>query len=276
VLLGEAELELQLSSRIAHLQVQQGEAAEHYAERIRAFAAQPDSFEPARLQLEQLAERISLALQRTLIGAVVRREAASVQLIRPEREQIRRFEALPFGDAVTRPEYRPVPTLQRSGPYADPFYYYYYDPYYDFFNFMLIQSMLQQPPWHSHHVNVVSPTGTPLFTGEQTAQHASDGWIGRDAVGFDAQGQVELSHGVDWSAEDKKRSGWLWGSSGGAAGSGCSSYSGSSSSWSETSGPSHASDSTSSCNSSSSDSSGSSCGSSCSGGSCGSSCGGGD
>jgi hypothetical protein len=276
VLLGEAELQLQLSSRVPALQIQRGESAANYAERVQEFAARPSAFEPARFLLEQLTERIAAALQRTLVGAVVKHEPASVQLIRPEREQIGRFAKLPFGDQVLAPEYRPVPTLHRSGPYADPFYYYYYDPYYDFFNYMLITSMLQHSLWQSHHVQVVSPSGTPLFSGEQAAQHAQDSWIGRDAVSFDDAGQLELTQSKSWlpdadtTAEQQRRLGWFTGSTGSSCGS--YSYSGSSSSDHGSS----SSGSSSSCGSSSSADSGSSCGSSCGGGSsCGSSCGGG-
>jgi hypothetical protein len=75
VVLGEAEMLVVLSSRIAHLQIQRGETAEQYAERVRAFAAQPDSFEPARLRLEELSQRIASALQPALVGS--------------EREQLR-------------------------------------------------------------------------------------------------------------------------------------------------------------------------------------------
>jgi hypothetical protein len=287
VVLGEAEMRVVLSSRIAHLQIQRGETAEQYAERVRAFAAQPDSFDPARLRLDDLSQRIASALQPALVGSKVAHEPAVVQLIRPGRQQIGRFAALPFGDEVQSPEYRPLPTQQRAGAYADPFYYYYHDPYYDYFNYVLIQSMFQQSVlqqsvlqqsqlagWHSQHVQVVDPTGTPLFNGEQAPLHAHDTWIGHDAVSYTPAGEIELSAAASEPDDDRQRN-WMAGSAGGvAAGSNCGSFSSSddSASWSG----SDQGDSGTSCNSVSSGDSGSSCGSSCSSGSsCGSSCGGG-
>jgi hypothetical protein len=256
VLLGESELQIALSSRLIELQIRQGETAEQYAERVKAFAVLDSSFEPGRLRLEQLTERIATALGPALVGSKVACEGAVVQLIRPDRGQIGRFSKLTFGEEVQSPEYRPVPTQQRAGAYADPFYYYYHDPYYDYMSYVLVDAMVQDALWHSHHVQVVDPAGSLLFSGDQAAVHANDGWIGRDAVSYDTGGQLALSDAVNWSEEDRNQS---W-SSFGASSSSC----GSSPSFD------------SSASSSSSCSSGSSCGSSCnSGSSCGSSCGGG-
>ena len=254
VMLGESELSIQLSSRLTELQIRQGETAEHYAERIKSFAMVDSSFEPARRRLEQLTQRIAAALGSALVGARVACEDAVVQLIRPDRGQIGRFGQLPFGDEVQSPEYRPVPTLQRAGAYADPFYYYYYDPYYDYMNYVLVDAMVRDSMWQSQYVHVVDPAGTMLFSGDQAAVHANDGWVGRDAVTYDTSGQLALSDTVNWSDDDQSRS--------------SSSFDSSTSSCSTSS-----SLDTSSCSSASSCSSGSACGSSCnSGSSCGSSC----
>lgn len=254
VLLGESEMVVQLSSRLVELQIRQGETAEQYAERVKAFAGNEGSFEPARQRLEQLTERIAAALGLALVGAKVASEAALVQLIRPDRGQIGRFGKLPFGDEVESPEYRPVPTLQRAGAYADPFYYYYHDPYYDYMSYVLVDAMVRDSLWHSQHVHVVDPTGSLLFSGDQAGGHANDGWVGQDAVSYDTSGQLALSDTVNWSDDDRHRS---WASSSSSSSCGTSS----------TADAAHSSDSSSSC------SSGSSCGSSCSSGSsCGSSC----
>lgn len=255
VVLGEAEMEIELSSRLSELQVRVGETAEQYAERVRAFAAEPSSFEPARQRLIQLTQRSATSLERALIGSKVSQEEAVVQLIRPDRRQISRFPSLGFGDEVQSPVYRPVPTLQRAGAYADPFYYYYHDPYYDYMNFVLVSSMVNNAIWHSHHVHVVDPGGTQLFSGDQVTAHANDGWVGQDAVSYDIGGQLALNDTADWSRDDNAG---FWSSSGSSTSSCASATSCSSSS--------------SSCASASSCSSGSSCGSSCSSGSsCGSS-----
>jgi hypothetical protein len=251
VLLGEAEMVVDLSGRLLELQIRTGETAEAYAERVKTFAAQPDSFEPTRQWLGAFTARVAAALGQVLVGAKVTHEDASVQLIRPDAQQIRRFDQLGFGEDVESPAYRPVPTLQRAGAYADPFYYYYYDPYYDYMNFILVDAMMHESLWQSPHVMVVDPIGTPLFSGLDAGSYANDGWIGHDAVNYDSQGNLALNDDLSsWSNDDHSDST----SSCGSSSSSCSTSSCSSSSCG------------SSCNS------GSSCGSSCSSGSsCGSS-----
>jgi hypothetical protein len=257
VLLGEAEMVIELSGRLLDLQIRPGETAEDYAERVKSFAAQPESFEPARRWLDAFTRRVAAALGQVLVGAKVTHEDAIVQLVRPGAQQISRFSKLGFGAEVESPTYRPVPTAERAGAYADPFYYYYYDPYYDYMNFVLVGAMMHQSLWQSPRVMVVDPIGTPLFSGVDAASHASDGWVGHDAVNYDTDGGLALSdNAASWSNDDNKS--W-WDSANSSSSCGSSSSSCSS-----------ASDSSSSCGSSCS--SGSSCGSSCSSGSsCGSS-----
>jgi len=256
VVLGEAEMQVELSGRLVELQIRPGETAEQYAERIKRFAADPDSYEPGRQRLELLAQRVAAALATALIGAKVSATPASVQIIRPDALQLHRFRGLGFGDEVQSPQYRPVPSMQRAGAYADPFYYYYYDPYYDFMSYVLVDSMLHQAAWHSPHVHVVDPAGTQLFTGNQALAHAGDSWVGNDAISFDVGGGLNVSDTVAVPDNDRRSSSWLSAATPGfSGGSSCSSASSCSST------------SSSSCNSASS------CGSSCnSASSCGSSC----
>jgi hypothetical protein len=251
VVLGQAEMEIEVSSRLVDLQIKPGETAEQYGERVKAFAAQAESFEPGRRELDQLVERVAAALRGKLVGANVTRDDAVVQIIRPDRRQIGKFGDLQFGAFVRAPQYRAVPTTQRAGAYADPFYYYYYDPYYDFMSYMLVDSMIHDAMWSSPHVHVVDPTGSMLFTGDQAAGHANDNWVGHDAVQVTDGGVI-----VDNSSWADSHDAGSWSSDLGS--SSCSSSS---------------SSSCSSSSSSSSCSSGSSCGSSCGGASsCGSSC----
>jgi hypothetical protein len=257
VLLGESEMEIQLSSRLVELQIRQGETAEQYADRVKTFAMLESSFEPARQRLDQLSQRIAAALGPALVGAKVVCEGAVVQLIRPDRGQIGRFDKLTFGADVRQPEYRPVPTMQRAGAYGDPFYYYYYDPYYDYMNYVLVDGMIRDSMWNSRYVRVVDPAGTMLFSGDQAAAHANDGWVGQDAVTYDAGGQLALSDSVNWSDDGRSQS---W-SSIASSSSSCATSSSSDSSSCSSSSCSSASSCGSSCNS------GSSCGSSCSSGS---------
>jgi hypothetical protein len=264
VLLGENEMLIVLSARIESLRIQPGEEAQAYAERLRLVAAEEHALEAHRHSLDALTQRISDYLRGALVGARVVAEPARIELIRPGPEQIARFRQLGFGDDVEDPAYRPVPTMQRHGAYADPYYYYYRDPYYDFMSFMLVSSMISGMAWHSPHVYVVDPSGAPLFTGADASAHAGDAWAGADAVSFNADGGVNVDPSIpDASMSDGGHSGadagGSWGSDSMDYGSG-------------------GHDGGSSCSSSScsgSSCSSSSCGSSCGGSSCGSSCGGG-
>jgi len=256
VVLGDAEMEIEISARLPSLQIQKGESADDYATRVKAFATKENSFEPGRHELDQLVDRVADALRSKLVGAKVTREDATVQVIRPDRQQISKFGSLGFGNDVRAPQYRAVPTMQRAGAYADPFYYYYYDPYYDFMNYLLIDSMIHDMAWHSNYVQVVEPTGAPLLSGTDAANHANDNWVGHDAVDYSSGGVVVDDSSWASSASGGDGGGGFWssfGSNDSSSGSSCSSSS--------------------SCSSGSSCSGGSSCGSSCGGGSsCGSSC----
>ncbi|HEX9295551.1 MAG TPA: hypothetical protein VF881_06940 [Polyangiaceae bacterium] len=260
VMLGNAEMRAALSGRIEGLRVRPGETARQYADRIRALAKSEEEMEGARHAFEAVADGFADALRTSIVGTKVSVGRADIRLIQPEAPQVARFRKLGFGEHVEEPTYRGLPTYQRAGAYADPFYYHYYDPYYDFTNWILIDAMLHSPYGYAHHVHVVDPRGTELYTAD--AAPIGAGW-GSNAVSFDDSGNVV----VDPSIADAHSGGGLFD----AFDVGGSSASSSDSDWGSSSdyGDSDA-------GSSSSCSSGSSCGSSCSSGSsCGSSCGGG-
>jgi hypothetical protein len=257
---------------VEELRVRPGESAADYRARIEAFVADGTRAEADRVALDQLTRRIAAGLDRTLIGARATAAAATVQIVAPGQQQLARFRNLPFGDQVESPHYRAVPTYQRAGAYADPFYYYYYDPYYDLMNWVMLDAMLHTHAWHSPSVYVVDPGGNYLGTGD-TIDAATANWAGRDTVGFDAQGGVTVDDSIPAISTDSGSS-FTSDSSSSDGGWGGSDTGSSDWSSSDSSSDSSASDSSSSC--SSSDGGSSSCGSSCSSGSsCGSSCGGG-
>ncbi len=277
VILGEAEMQVELSARVEEMRVRPGESAQAYAERVRAFG-NPTALDPYRIALDELTERVANALRTSLAGARVKSEAAVIQLIRPEADQIARFRGLGFGNDVSAPAYRPVPTLQRNGAYADPYYYYYYDPYYDFMSWVLISNMMSPSYGYGYgygyggpSIYVVDPGGNALFTGATASQHSGDGWVGGGAVSFDGSGSVAVADTipVETGAGDAlQEQATLEASGSGESGSGDVGGDGGSEV-----GGSDDGGSGSSCSSASSCSSGSSCGSSCSSGSsCGSSC----
>lgn len=198
VLLGEAEMTVSLSARLRELQVQPGETAPHYAERVRAFAQSTDALEPTRRELDALTEKLSNELSVVLVGARVTREPATTRLVRPEGRQIGRFRRLGFGDGVQAPKYRAVPTTQRHGAYHDPFYYHYYDPYYDLTTYLMLDAMMHHHAWGSPHLHVVDPAGHHLFSGDAppTSTDAAAAWAGAGAVSFSESGALEVDHSI--------------------------------------------------------------------------------
>jgi hypothetical protein len=301
----EEEMTVICSARLEELRIRPGETAALYQARVGEFSVRERALDHARLQLDQLTERMAVELERHIVGATTRREPAIVEIIRPETNQIARFRDLEFGSDVKEPSYRPVPTHRRNGAYADPFFYYYYDPYYDFTSWIMLDMMLHHGAYHSHHVHVVDPNGTLLHTGANA--DGSTNWVGASAVSTDSAGSgVFVSDSIpepSGSGDDRAHDHAAFGASGDAAfaestldddskrgeGGFFSNFFGGSSSSSSCSSSSSDGGSVSSCgssdsgssdygssDSSSSDSgSSSSCGSSCSSSSCGSSCGGG-
>jgi hypothetical protein len=272
VLLGEEEMHLDLSARVEELQIQVGETADAYRNRIEAFMADATRTDGHRLALDGLTRRLADKLTLTLVGARATAQPATVQIIRPGAPQLGRFRKLAFGGGVERPHYRPVPTYQRSGAYADPFFYYYYDPYYDFMSWVMLDAMVHQHYWQSPAIQVVDTSGTLLGTGDQP-DLATDAWAGRDAV---TVGSDALSVDSSVPELDDRQSSWFSSDSNAVEVTGSWTNAGSSDSGSSCGGSSDSNSSDSgSSDSGSSCSSGSSCGgSSCGGGGCGS--GGGD
>jgi len=260
VMLSEEEMNIDLSGRIEELQIQTGESADAYRARIEAFMAAHGRTDGYRTTLDGITARVADKLRLTLVGARTRVHPATVQIIRPGAQQLGRFRKLPFGRDVSRPHYRPVPTYQRSGAYADPFFYYYYDPYYDFMSWVMLDAMLHQHYWHSPAVHVVDTSGAVIGSGAEIEAATGD-WAG-GAVTVDSGGVSVDSSVPDL---DDRQSSWFSSDSSSQVDVG--------GSWSDSS-DSGSSDSSSCSSGGSSCSSGSSCGgSSCGGGGCG---GGGD
>ena len=255
VMLGDAEMSIEVSGRIEPLRINDGESAEDYAKRIREFTSHDGAGNAWRDAFHAQVERVTAAFAQQMVSAKVWCDPSKIQLIRPNKKQIGNFRNLKFGNDVQRPTYRAVPTRQRHGAYADPFYYYYYDPYYDYTSWLMYDAMLHHDAWHHEHVCVVEPSGDMLFTGTEAATHVDDSWDGAGAVTYDTAGGMCVDESIpaysgDISSDDASVSDF--------SGSDSSSFFGGSDV------DSGSSDTSSSC--------GSSCGSSCS--SCGSSCGG--
>jgi hypothetical protein len=181
VLMGDDEMNIELSARIEELQIQPGDSAEAYRARIESFMKDIARIAAYRQALDAVTRRIADAVTLTLRGTRTQAHPAVVRIIRPGIEQLARFRKLPFGANIERPHYRPVPTYLRSGAYADPFFYYYHDPYYDLMNWVMLDSMLHQGHWRSPAVEVIAPSGVPLGNGADLTR-ATHAWEGRDTV----------------------------------------------------------------------------------------------
>lgn len=180
VLLGEAEMRVEVSGRMEELRLVETESAQAYAKRIREAATAENGRSRAEEWIERFdrqVKRVAAALGQGLRGSEVSTETSRLELIRPAAFQVNKFARLPFTQNVKPATYRAVPTHQRGGAYADPFYYYYYDPYYDFTHFLLLQTLYDDPSWHRYDVHVVDPAGSPLHLGidaDRQNQSASD------------------------------------------------------------------------------------------------------
>ncbi len=181
VLLGDSEMIIEASGRVEELRIRTGETAGQYAERIKEFMKEEGRIESRRLMFQHMLEGLAAALQKTLIGSKATTSGAHVFVVQPNKAQIGAFDDLKFGKDAQDTHFRSVPTHQRTGAYADPFYYYYYDPYYGLTNFLLLNSMLNHHYWHNPNVYVVGGDGNLMYTGDESASHASDNW-GSDAV----------------------------------------------------------------------------------------------
>jgi hypothetical protein len=270
VLLGVSEMIIEVSGRLLELRLKDGETAEDYAARIQDFMKEESKIESKRLLFQELMDRVSTSLQRALVGSKARTDDANVFVVQPTQQQISDMERLKFGKDVEDTHFRSVPTHQRSGAYADPFYYYYYDPYYSLTNFFLLNAMLGHHYWHTPNVHVVGGDGNLLYTGDEASGHAQSSW-GSDAVSFSDNGGIDVDQSALPAASADSGAGTSWDS--GHAASDWGSSDASTGSDSMFSGFGSSSDSSCASSSDSSSCNSSSCGSSCS--SCGGGCGGG-
>ena len=274
VMVGEAELLITLSARLEELNIRVGESAADYAERVKKVAQGP-AVEGGRLLLDQFTHEVAQQIRVSVPGSKIVSDSARIQVIRPSKDQVGRMRNLAFKEGVQPARYRPVPTRQRQGAYADPFFYYYHDPYYSLLNVILLHQVLTMGVFASPALHVVDPSGQTLFTGDtlDTAQASMGDWNPVESVDFSADGGMSIDPEVPMSegpadpvdagldgdgspmmSEDVGDGGYSDGGIDGGDG-----------------GDGGGSDLQSSCGSSCSSDSGSSCGSSCGGG-----CGGGD
>lgn len=196
---GQAEMVVDLSGRIDELRIARGETAADYAARVRAFARTPQVAEAWERAFESFARRLAAALGTSLPGSRIAAEPVRIQLIRPSPKQVGRFRHLQFGEGVQRPTYRPVPARERLGAYADPFYFYYFDPYYDFMTWVILDDMARHNyVWSTARLAIVDEHGLDVTEGgakppKQVLREVLDD----DAVDFSAAGFLLISDDID-------------------------------------------------------------------------------
>jgi hypothetical protein len=205
VMVGECEMHITLSSRLASLRIRAGDSARAFAERVQAFAADEAGLERALHAANALTRQLGEALERAIVGASARIEPAMIQLIRPTIEQIGRFRNLGFGAQVQVPRYRPLPMQAREGAYADFFGYYYFDPYHALVSYWLISAMIEDACWRSPHVHVVDHTGDELFTGDAVRRVQ---WAGAGTVGTDHDGGLWVDERIPEFSGDADAVAW--------------------------------------------------------------------
>lgn len=256
VMSGEPHLTIDVSGRPEELRIRRGESAQEYHLRIQEITRNEGGPEAYLAAMDAIATDLADALQRDVPGARTEVVGARVQIVKPGARELGRFRQLRFGEEVTTPTYRPVPSRTHRGAYADPFVHYWYDPYWDLTHWMLLSSMMHHH-WHTPDVVVVDSSGATLFDGAHPDPALLGGVvdpveIGADGVHVDAS----VPEASTWGGDDLASSD-SWGASD------TSDASGTSDSWGDGGG------------SDAGDAGGSSCGSSCGGSSCGSGCGGG-
>ncbi|MCB9641240.1 MAG: hypothetical protein H6727_20240, partial [Myxococcales bacterium] len=112
-LAGEAPIQTDVSARLLQLQIQRGEDARNYSERLRAFAADPSKLDWSRQALESITQRVASHLRDTLPEAEIHHEPVTVRLQKLTPQQIGNFRNLSFGEGAQVPRMR---SMQSSAP----------------------------------------------------------------------------------------------------------------------------------------------------------------
>jgi hypothetical protein len=200
VMLGEAELALDVSARPDALTVRAGETAAAYAARVRAFA-QRGELAGLRREFDSFVADLAAEFATLLAGAAVSAGPTRIDVLRPDISQVALFRVLPFGNSVRAPSWRPVPQGRRD-PDEDPFHLYTYDPYWSLTSWLLCDAYARGlcPPDRS--VGIVDVHGERLGHAEPAV--VSAGWDTAAAVSLDDRVRVDGSvPEARWDAGDR-------------------------------------------------------------------------
>ncbi len=196
VMLGDEELVITLSGRLEELRHQDDEPANRYRSRIREFVSDTDNFDRPREILDDITERLVMALRSTLPGARnISASPSEIQLTRPDAKQMGRMRNLRF-DGGEHSRYRPTPARYREGVSYDPFYHYYYDPFYDFALFVMVGAAVEFA-WDMSYLSFVDPYGGMLgYASDIAFDTWTSDWDAYDTMHFADDGSLFLDDSI--------------------------------------------------------------------------------
>ncbi len=119
-LAGEAPIQTEVSARLLQLQIQKGEDARHYSERLREFTADPARLDWSRKALESITQRVAAHLRDALPSAEIHHEPVTVRLQKLTPQQVGNFRNLRFGNQTQPPRMRDL-SPQSPAPRGHPF-----------------------------------------------------------------------------------------------------------------------------------------------------------
>jgi len=196
VVLGREEVHLELVGRVEELHIQVGETARDFDKRVREFTQDYSRIEGYRTAMTTFADRVKQALASQLPDCPIRRSKVYLQVLALQNAQLATLRHLKFGDQVVPPAYRPSPLIERKGLFADRFLYFYYDPYYNYLNWIVLDSLVQDGAWKSPLVRIVEPGGVVVGTGDKLGGDEAPFQAPKDLVIFDVDGNLVVSERV--------------------------------------------------------------------------------
>jgi len=168
---GTDELVLRIGGRIPDLEVQPGESAQDWLQRVRVFARDSEALRIQRAQMMEFGETVGAHLAQALPEGRVHLQKPWVRIVVPPRETLGRLRALRFGKEVEGARYRPAPVVARSGLFDDPLLYIRYDPYYELLHWALLDTVVNDRIWRDPGVHLVHPGGTLICNGTEIDDH---------------------------------------------------------------------------------------------------------
>ena len=163
---GEPELNVRITSVPRDLELEQGEAADAYVERLRRFVSRTQAIEAARQGAAELSERIADGLRTAFDGADVALEPPLFVVVRPASDELLQVNHLRFGRSAQAVSYA-IASEGRFPFWHEPIVRVFHDPYLVARQVFLLDFIVGEGllglPW----VRIVSPDGAELLNGSR-------------------------------------------------------------------------------------------------------------